>query len=74
MLVTAVCSEYIIVNTMYCQVTAANVMVWIFYCRYSAGEIHFNLMAIVSDRKLCYEKRLQELCAQSEVTWSCTLI
>lgn len=35
--------------------------------KYSAGEIHFNLMAIVSDRKLCYEKRLQELCAQTEV-------
>ncbi|XP_053380639.1 ubiquitin carboxyl-terminal hydrolase isozyme L5-like [Mercenaria mercenaria] len=34
--------------------------------KYSAGEIHFNLMAIVSDRKACYEKRLQELIAQTE--------
>lgn len=35
--------------------------------KYSAGEIHFNLMAIVSDRKQCYEQRLQELCAQTEM-------
>ncbi|XP_060603819.1 ubiquitin carboxyl-terminal hydrolase isozyme L5-like [Ruditapes philippinarum] len=34
--------------------------------KYSAGEIHFNLMALVSDRKACYEKRLQELFAQTE--------
>ncbi|CAG5118840.1 unnamed protein product, partial [Candidula unifasciata] len=29
--------------------------------KYSADEIHFNLMALVSDRKRAYTKRLQEL-------------
>jgi len=29
--------------------------------KYSEGEIHFNLMAIVSDKKLTYEKELQVL-------------
>ncbi|KAI8761392.1 ubiquitin carboxyl-terminal hydrolase isozyme L5 [Biomphalaria glabrata] len=29
--------------------------------KYSADEIHFNLMAVVSDRKRAYAKRLQEL-------------
>ncbi|RZF47126.1 hypothetical protein LSTR_LSTR005204 [Laodelphax striatellus] len=29
--------------------------------KYNEGEIHFNLMALVSDRKLKYEKRLAEL-------------
>ena len=29
--------------------------------KYSEGEIHFNLMAIVSDRKLMYQKRLEQL-------------
>jgi ubiquitin carboxyl-terminal hydrolase L5 len=29
--------------------------------KYSEGEIHFNLMAIVSDKKLTYEKELQAL-------------
>lgn len=29
--------------------------------KYSTDEIHFNLMAIVSDRKAMYQKRLQEL-------------
>lgn len=29
--------------------------------RYSEGEIHFNLMAIVSDRKMIYERNLEEL-------------
>ncbi|VDN29168.1 unnamed protein product [Gongylonema pulchrum] len=28
---------------------------------YSAGEIHFNLMAVISDRKMKYQKRLTEL-------------
>jgi ubiquitin carboxyl-terminal hydrolase L5 len=31
--------------------------------KYSEGEIHFNLMAIVSDRKMMYEKQLQALTA-----------
>ncbi|XP_072399273.1 ubiquitin carboxyl-terminal hydrolase isozyme L5 [Diabrotica undecimpunctata] len=34
--------------------------------RYSEGEIHFNLMAIVSDRKMMYEKQIEELQKQSE--------
>ena len=29
--------------------------------RYSEGEIHFNLLAVVSDRKALYEKKLNEL-------------
>ncbi|WAR30524.1 UCHL5-like protein [Mya arenaria] len=33
---------------------------------YSSDEIHFNLMAIVSDRKMCYEKKLAELCSLAE--------
>uniref|UniRef100_A0A8C2JF65 Ubiquitin carboxyl-terminal hydrolase n=1 Tax=Cyprinus carpio TaxID=7962 RepID=A0A8C2JF65_CYPCA len=32
--------------------------------RYSEGEIRFNLMAIVSDRKMIYEKKIVELQAQ----------
>lgn len=37
------------------------------YCanfRYSEGEIRFNLMAIVSDRKMIYERKIDELQAQ----------
>lgn len=30
-------------------------------CRYNAGEVHFNLMAVVSDRKLILERRLLAL-------------
>lgn len=29
--------------------------------RYSEGEIRFNLMAIVSDRKMIYERKIAEL-------------
>jgi len=29
--------------------------------KYSEGEIHFNLMAVVSDRRIIYEKQLKEL-------------
>ncbi|XP_042910819.1 ubiquitin carboxyl-terminal hydrolase isozyme L5 [Parasteatoda tepidariorum] len=29
--------------------------------KYNEGEIHFNLMAIISDRKMLYQKRLEEL-------------
>ena len=32
----------------------------IFLCSYAADEIHFNLMAIVSDRKKLYEKQIAE--------------
>ena len=31
--------------------------------KYSEGEIHFNLMAIVSDRKMLYERELKSLLA-----------
>ncbi|XP_057663995.1 ubiquitin carboxyl-terminal hydrolase isozyme L5 [Diorhabda carinulata] len=34
--------------------------------RYCEGEIHFNLMAIVSDRKMLYEKRIEELEKQKD--------
>lgn len=34
------------------------------FFRYSEGEIRFNLMAIVSDRKMIYEKKIVELQAQ----------
>ncbi|KAG8224117.1 hypothetical protein J437_LFUL001811 [Ladona fulva] len=34
--------------------------------KYSEGEIHFNLMAIVSDRKLNYEKRIVNIQKQIE--------
>nr|CAG4650338.1 EOG090X0A33 [Sida crystallina] len=36
--------------------------------RYSEGEIHFNLMAIVPDRKLAWQKEIERLQAQSPVT------
>lgn len=29
--------------------------------RYSEGEIHFNLMALISDRKMIYERNIEEL-------------
>lgn len=32
-----------------------------FFFRYSEGEIRFNLMAIVSDRKMVYEQKIAEL-------------
>ncbi|KAJ8985541.1 hypothetical protein NQ317_019924 [Molorchus minor] len=38
------------------------------YCRYSEGEIHFNLMAIVSDRKMLYERQLEEIQKHVETT------
>ena len=34
------------------------------FIRYSEGEIRFNLMAIVSDRKMIYERKITELQAQ----------
>lgn len=34
------------------------------FSRYSEGEIRFNLMAIVSDRKMIYERKIAELQAQ----------
>jgi len=37
-------------------------------CRYSAEEIHFNLMAIVSDRLQQYQKSIDEIHRQIEVS------
>lgn len=34
--------------------------------KYSEGEIHFNLMALVSDRKLIYERKIAEIQKQME--------
>lgn len=30
------------------------------FCSYTGDEIHFNLMAIVADRKKLYEKQIEE--------------
>ena len=35
--------------------------------RYSEGEIHFNLMAIVSDRKMIYQRRIDEILKKTQV-------
>ena len=32
--------------------------------RYAAGEIHFNLMAIVADQKLAFENKISDLTDQ----------
>jgi len=37
--------------------------------RYSEEEIHFNLMAIVSDRLQQYQKSIDAIQKQIEVTW-----
>ncbi|CAH0716521.1 unnamed protein product, partial [Brenthis ino] len=34
---------------------------------YKEGEIHFNLMALVSDRKMIYERQIQELMNQTQM-------
>ncbi|XP_048458007.1 ubiquitin carboxyl-terminal hydrolase isozyme L5-like, partial [Rhincodon typus] len=34
---------------------------FLFCSRYSEGEIRFNLMAIVSDRKMIYERKIRDL-------------
>ncbi|XP_026731101.1 LOW QUALITY PROTEIN: ubiquitin carboxyl-terminal hydrolase isozyme L5-like [Trichoplusia ni] len=34
---------------------------------YTEGEIHFNLMALVSDRKMIYERQLQELITEQQM-------
>lgn len=34
--------------------------------KYSEGEIHFNLMAIVSDRQMIYQKQIDQLLQSSE--------
>jgi len=35
--------------------------------RYSAGEIHFNLMALVSDRAMTYQKKISDIEKQMQV-------
>lgn len=35
--------------------------------KYAEGEIHFNLMAIISDRKMAYEKQLAELTSSNSM-------
>ena len=52
-----------------CWITAVPHMWSLFYPaiptkRYSEGEIRFNLMAIVSDRKMVYERKIAELQTQ----------
>lgn len=37
-----------------------------FSFRYSEGEIHFNLMALVSDRQMIYERQIEKLLAGSD--------
>ncbi|XP_059475415.1 ubiquitin carboxyl-terminal hydrolase isozyme L5 [Neocloeon triangulifer] len=34
--------------------------------KYSAGEIHFNLMALISDRSMTYQKKVEEIQKQME--------
>lgn len=36
--------------------------------KYNEGEIHFNLMALVTDRKLLYERQKSAVCDPAEVT------
>lgn len=42
------------------------VLIFYYVCRYSEGEIHFNLMAIVSNRKIQYERQIQAIQRQIE--------
>lgn len=39
---------------------------FVLFCRYSEGEIHFNLMAIISDKKMLYERQIEEIQKHSE--------
>uniref|UniRef100_A0A4W4FK98 Ubiquitin carboxyl-terminal hydrolase n=1 Tax=Electrophorus electricus TaxID=8005 RepID=A0A4W4FK98_ELEEL len=41
-----------------------NTLIFLLFIRYSEGEIRFNLMAIVSDRKMIYERKIAELQTQ----------
>lgn len=50
--------------------TYTSFVVFLFYYfphRYTEGEIHFNLMALVSDRKMIYERQLEEHLKQVEI-------
>lgn len=38
-----------------------------FVCSYTADEIHFNLLAIVSDRRMLYKKEIEELEARKDL-------
>lgn len=42
--------------------------------RYNEGEIHFNLMALVTDRKVIYERQKSMTCDLAEVSRLQTLI
>lgn len=54
-------------SVLHCKITLHTPLV----CRYSEGEIRFNLMAIVSDRKMIYERKIAELQTQlTEVSGS----
>jgi len=46
----------------------------IFMNRYNEGEIHFNLMAIVTDRKTLYERQKINVCDPAELERLQTLI
>jgi ubiquitin carboxyl-terminal hydrolase L5 len=46
----------------------------IFMNRYNEGEIHFNLMAIVTDRKTLYERQKANVCDPAELERLQTLI
>lgn len=50
-----------------CKIFEALIIIFSFFLRYSEGEINFNLMAIVSDRKTKYEKKMQKIEKQMEV-------
>ena len=41
--------------------------VFVPFFRYSEGEIRFNLMAIISDRRAMYQKQLEQLQARAQV-------
>ena len=38
-----------------------------FLCRFGADEIHFNLMAIISDLKMSYQNRIDKLTKELQV-------
>lgn len=39
---------------------------YLVWYRYSEGEIHFNLMAVVSDRQMIYQRQIDALKSQGE--------
>lgn len=57
---------------MYSFVSCSNCTIYV--CRYNEGEIHFNLMAIVTDRKVVYERQIANVCDPAELERLQTLI